>query len=65
MPADAVEPPMEYASPLFIEVPPARTLSDCVLEMENQTGVKMRMRFTGRADPAVISLGRYFLMGDP
>jgi hypothetical protein len=65
MPADAVEPPVEDASPLFIEVPPALALSDCVLEMENQTGVKMRMCFRGRADPAVLDLGRYFLAGVP
>lgn len=62
---DAVEPPVEDASPLFIEVPPAPVLSDCVLEMENQTGVKMRMCFRGRSDPAVLALGRYFLASVP
>ncbi len=31
----------------------AHTASDCVIEMEKQSGVKMRMCFRGRADPAV------------
>ena len=65
MPADAVEPPVEDVSPLFIEVPPAPALSDCVIEMENPSGAKMRMCFRGRADPALFSLGRYFLAGVP
>lgn len=50
----------------FIEVePPPHFSSDCVIEMEKQSGVKMRMCFRGRADPAVISLGRYFLENHP
>jgi hypothetical protein len=48
-------------TPTFIEVESPHISSDCVIEMEKQSGVKMRMCFIGRADPAVISLGRYFL----
>ena len=61
--AEAVEPPVEDVSPLFIEVPPAQILSDCVIEMENSSGAKMRMCYRGLADPAMLDLGRYFLAG--
>ncbi len=50
-------------SATFIELDPPHVCSDCVIEMENQSGVKMRMCFRGRADPAVVNLGRYFLEG--
>lgn len=53
---DDTEPP-----PAFIEVEPPHISSDCVIEMEKQSGIKMRMCFIGRADPAVIGLGKYFL----
>jgi len=52
----------------ILDMPPAAiapVCSDCVIEMENQTGVKMRMCFRGRADPEVLGLGRYFLAGVP
>lgn len=52
-------------SPMFIEVAPPPECSDCVIEMESQTGVKMRICFRGRADPTVISLGKYMLAGVP
>ncbi len=64
MPAAAIDRPADDAPDMFIELAPGPVCADCIIELENQTGVKMRMRFTGRADPAVISLGRYFLMGD-
>jgi hypothetical protein len=41
------------------------TLKGLVIEMENQTGIRMRMCLRGRADPAVLDLGRYFLAGVP
>ncbi len=50
-------------STTFIELKPHHACSDCVIEMENQSGVKMRMRFRGRVDPAVVNLGRDFLVG--
>jgi|GEM_PF-330910 hypothetical protein len=53
------------STPTFIEVESPHISSDCVIEMEKQSGVKMRMCFIGRADPAVISLGRYFLEDHP
>jgi hypothetical protein len=65
MPPAAIDPPAKDASPLFIEVAAPQGYSDCVIEMENQTGVKMRMCLRGRADPAVLDLGRYFLAGVP
>ena len=61
----AIDPPADDAASMFIELAPGPVCTDCIIEMENQTGVKMRMRFTGRADPAVISLGKYFLAGIP
>jgi len=61
----AIDPPAKEESSMFIEVAPPPECSDCVIEMENQTGVKMRMCFRGRADPAVINLGKYLLAGTP
>ncbi len=61
----AINPPANDESSMFIEVTPPPECSDCVIEMENQTGVKMRMCFRGRADPAVLSLGKYLLAGAP
>ena len=65
MPLAAIDPPEEDASSVFIEVAAPQGYSDCVIEIENSSGAKMRMCFTGRADPEVISLGRYFLAGSP
>jgi hypothetical protein len=53
------------STPTFIEVESPHLSSDCIIEMEKQSGLKMRMCFRGRADPAVISLGRYFLEDHP
>jgi hypothetical protein len=61
----AIDPPADDESTMFIEVAPPPECSDCVVEMENQTGVKMRMCLRGRADPAVISLGKFLLAGVP
>lgn len=63
MPPAAIELPADDESPMFIEVASLPQCSNCVIEIENQTGIKMRMCFNGRADPAVISLGRYLLAG--
>ena len=52
-------------STMFIEVASPPECSDCVIEIENQAGLKMRMCFRGRADPTVISLGKYLLAGVP
>ena len=54
----AIDPSVNNETPMFIEVAPQPELSDCVIEIENQTGLKMRMCFRGRTDPAVISLGK-------
>jgi len=61
----AIDSSANEESTMFIEVAPPPECSDCVIEMENQTGIKMRMCFRGRADPAVISLGKYLLAGVP
>jgi len=53
------------STPTFIEVESPHISSDCVIEIEKQSGVKMRMCFIGRADPALISLGKYFLEDHP
>ena len=60
-----IDPSADDESDLFIEVTPPQECSDSVIEMENQAGFKMRMCFRGRADPAVISLGKYLLAGVP
>lgn len=52
------------SAPTFIEVESPHISSDCVIEME-KSGVKMRMCFRGRADPAVVSLGKTFLEDHP
>lgn len=61
----AIDPSADDESTMFIEVAPPPECSDCVIEMENPTGVKMRICFRGRADPTVISLGKYLLAGVP
>ncbi len=48
-------------SSAFIEIEPAH-LSDCVIEMEDRSGTKMRLCFRGKADPMLVDLGRFFLM---
>ncbi len=60
-----IDAPVDDESTMFIELAPPPECSDCVIEMENQTGVKMRICFRGRADPTVISLGKYLLAGAP
>ncbi len=61
----AIHPPADDESTMFIEVASPPDCSDCVIEMENQAGLKMRICFRGRADPTVISLGKYLLSGVP
>ncbi len=63
-PPVAVE-PTEDVSTTFIEVQPQEICSDCVIDMENQSGTKMRICFRGRADPAVVNLGKFFLEAQP
>lgn len=55
----------EKTSATFVELPTPQGYSDCVIEMENQSGVKMRMCFRGHVDPVAVELGRYFLEGRP
>lgn len=65
MPSAEIDLPADDESPMFIEMVSLPESSNCVIEIENQTGIKMRICFNGRADPAVISLGRYLLAGAP
>ena len=55
----------EETSATFVELPTPQGYSDCVIEMENQSGVKMRMCFRGHVDPVAVELGRHFLEGQP
>ena len=57
--------PIEDEPVTFVELEPPFAATDCVIEMEKPSGVKLRMCFRGRADPAAIDLGRYFLEGLP
>ena len=54
-------------SPAFIELKPAPSsnLSECVIEMEDAAGAKMRMCFRGKADPGLIELGKAFWRKQP
>ena len=52
-------------SATFVELPTPQAYSDCVIEMENQSGVKMRMCFRGQVDPVAVEIGRHFLEGQP
>lgn len=63
--SDDHSPSIDASSPMFIELAPLSAHSDCVIEMENRSGAKMRVCFRGRADPGVLDLGRYFLAGVP
>jgi len=53
--------PVKEASPAFIEIEPPPSFPECVIEMEDHSGIKMRMCFRGQADSGLIELGRYFL----
>ena len=57
--------PIEDEPATFVELEPPFVATDYVIEMEKPSGVKLRMSFRGRADPAAIDLGRYFLEGLP
>jgi hypothetical protein len=48
-------------SPAFIEIEPPPSFPECVIEMEDGSGTKMRMCFRGKADSGLIELGKYFL----
>jgi hypothetical protein len=63
--SDDQSPVIDAESPMFIELAPPSAHSDCVIEIENPSGAKMCLCFRGRADPAVLDLGRYFLAGVP
>lgn len=54
---------MSEPSPTFIEIEPPPSFPECVIEMEGDSGTKMRMCFRGKADSGLIELGKYFLRG--
>jgi len=56
---------VEKPSATFIEVESVPPYSDCIIEMEQPSGVKMRMCFRGRVDPAAMEFGKYFLEDRP
>ncbi|SDU47937.1 hypothetical protein [Desulfobacula phenolica] len=47
-------------TPAFIELAPLVSDSECVIEMEDVSGSKMRMFFRGKPDPNLIELGKSF-----
>jgi hypothetical protein len=49
-------------SPLFVELDylPSSTSSECLIEMEDIRGSKMRMSFKGKADLDLLELGKVF-----
>jgi len=48
--------------PAFIElgIGPPRSISECIVEMEDGCGAKMRMRFCGKTDFDLLELGKAF-----
>lgn len=48
-------------TPAFIEIAPIASQAECIIEMENQSGIKMRMSFRGKADPELVELGRFII----
>ena len=50
MPPAAIDLPADDESPIFIEGASLPECANCVIEIENQTGIKMRMCFNGRVD---------------
>ncbi len=53
--------PVLEPSPAFIEIEPPSSFPECVIEMEDHSGTKMRMCFRGQADSGLIEFGKYFL----
>ena len=56
----SIKPALE-SSPAFIEIGPPSSFPECVIEMEDHSGTKMRMCFRGQADSGLIEFGKYFL----
>lgn len=44
----------------FIELDPSVSVSECVIEMEDVSGAKMRMCFRGKTDFDLLELGKSF-----
>lgn len=57
--------PVDEPPAMFIELDSPQVCSDCVIEIENTAGLKMRLSFRGRADPALLEFGRHFIGGGP
>ena len=54
-------------SPAFIafELDPPRFVSECVIEMEDGTGAKMRMCLRGKTDPSILGICKSFWRHQP
>lgn len=51
----------QAASPLaFVELPPAVSVGECVVEFENAAGSRMRVQLKGGQLPDLVALGRSF-----
>jgi hypothetical protein len=54
--------------PTFIELdfpPPSPSIAECVVEMEDSSGAKMKMCFRGRTDFDLLELGKSFWRRQP
>ena len=59
--APVAKPARTVASPFVELVPSVRSSSpECVVELENRAGAKLRIEFRGAAIPALIALARRF-----
>ena len=54
-------------SPAFVafELNPPRFVSECVIEMEDSTGAKMRMCLRGKTDPSILGICKSFWRHQP
>jgi hypothetical protein len=50
----------EVVAPFFELVPPISTATECVVELENAAGAKMRVHLKGVASPDLAALSRSF-----
>jgi hypothetical protein len=54
------------ARPLFVELPPApvATVSECVIELEDAAGSRLRVQLKGQNAPDLLALSRSFWNAD-
>lgn len=60
------EPPPEHSSAFIaFELDPPISLSECIIEMEDTAGAKMRMCLRGKTDPNILEICKSFWRHQP